>query len=393
MSRLRLSPWRWAAGALAAIVALNLALALAVELIPEPGGPRSSSFATAPTGLAAYADLLAAQGRPVTRRREALEDPPLDPRATVVVLDPKSVRDVEARALQRFVARGGRLVIGGRGTDRALGTILDDPPARTARGVARPRVLAPVEGLAGGAPVRAAGAGGWSPAGEALPVLGDARAAVLALATRGRGRVLLLADPSPLQNRLLDRDGNAALGLVLAGPAGRRVVFAERAHGYEAASGLAALPTRWKVALGGARPRRAPLRRQSLATLRSGPPARPRLRTAAAPGLRGRSGRRPGSDPAAGGGRRARAGGGTPRARRPSPAVPGWRSRRDGRRRLAGGADGPGGGRGCGARPRRGGPPRGYGRACEAAAGARVRRPGAGTESLAAPGAEVIRAR
>lgn len=251
MSRLRLSPWRWAAGALAAIVALNLALALAVELIPEPGGPRSSSFATAPTGLAAYADLLAAQGRPVTRRREALEDPPLDPRATVVVLDPKSVRDVEARALQRFVARGGRLVIGGRGTDRALGTILDDPPARTARGVARPRVLAPVEGLAGGAPVRAAGAGGWSPAGEALPVLGDARAAVLALATRGRGRVLLLADPSPLQNRLLDRDGNAALGLVLAGPAGRRVVFAERAHGYEAASGLAALPTRWKVALGG----------------------------------------------------------------------------------------------------------------------------------------------
>jgi len=251
VSRLRRRPWRWAAGALGAVVALNLALALAVELIPEPGGPRSSSFATAPTGLAAFADLLAAQGRPVTRRREALDDPSLDPRSTVIVLDPTSLRDVEARALRRFVARGGRLVIGGRGTDRALGAILDDPPVRTARGVVRPRVLAPVEGLASGAPVRATGAGGWSPTGEALPALGDAGAAVLALAARGRGRVLLLADPSPLQNRLLDREGNAALGLALAGPAGRRVVFAERAHGYEAASGLAALPRHWKVALGG----------------------------------------------------------------------------------------------------------------------------------------------
>ena len=248
---MRPGPWRWAARALAAVVALNLALALAVELVPEPGGPRSSSFATAPDGLAAYADLLASQGRPVTRRREALDDPALDPGSTVVVLDPQRLRDLEARALERFVARGGRLVIGGRDAARPLASILDDPPVWIARGVARPRVLAPVEGLAGGAPVHTAAAGAWSPAGAALPALGDGRTAVVALAARGPGRVLLLADPSPLQNRLLGSEGNAALGLALAGPKGRRVVFAERAHGFEAATGLAALPARWKVTLAG----------------------------------------------------------------------------------------------------------------------------------------------
>jgi hypothetical protein len=63
--------------------------------------------------------------------------------------------------------------------------------------------------------------------------------------------VLLLARSSPLQNRLLGRADNAALGLALAGEAGRPVVFVETVHGYGLASGLAAIPDRWLWVLGG----------------------------------------------------------------------------------------------------------------------------------------------
>ena len=71
------------------------------------------------------------------------------------------------------------------------------------------------------------------------------------MATSGAGRALLLADTAPLQNRLLDRADNAALALALAGPADRRVIFAESVHGFGQATGLAALPSRWRLALAG----------------------------------------------------------------------------------------------------------------------------------------------
>jgi hypothetical protein len=67
----------------------------------------------------------------------------------------------------------------------------------------------------------------------------------------GSGRVTLLADSSPLQNRLLGQADNAALGLALAGPRGRPVAFLESYHGYGAGSGLSALPLAWKLLLGG----------------------------------------------------------------------------------------------------------------------------------------------
>jgi hypothetical protein len=59
---------------------------------------------------------------------------------------------------------------------------------------------------------------------------------------------VLLADASPLQNRLLDAADNAAFGLDVAG--GRPVVFLETVHGYGAAarvfSGLPA-EVRWAL--------------------------------------------------------------------------------------------------------------------------------------------------
>jgi hypothetical protein len=67
----------------------------------------------------------------------------------------------------------------------------------------------------------------------------------------GRGTIQLLADSSPLQNRLLGSADNAAFGLALAGPAARPVAFLESYHGYGTGSGLSALPLAWKLLLGG----------------------------------------------------------------------------------------------------------------------------------------------
>ena len=61
------------------------------------------------------------------------------------------------------------------------------------------------------------------------------------------GRIALVADPSPLQNRLLAEADNAALALALAGPG--PVTFVESVHGYGAETGLAALPDRFQWAL------------------------------------------------------------------------------------------------------------------------------------------------
>jgi hypothetical protein len=84
-----------------------------------------------------------------------------------------------------------------------------------------------------------------------LPVLAAGGRSVAAVDIVGSGRVVLIADPSILTNRYLAMSDNAAFGVEAAGSAGRRVQFAEAAHGYQAspASGLSAIPDRWQLAL------------------------------------------------------------------------------------------------------------------------------------------------
>lgn len=57
-----------------------------------------------------------------------------------------------------------------------------------------------------------------------------------------------LADASPVQNRLLAAADNAQLALNLVGERARPVVFVESVHGFGQSRGLAALPTRWRLA-------------------------------------------------------------------------------------------------------------------------------------------------
>jgi len=234
-------------GIVALFVVLNVVAFLVSTVRPEPSGVAGSAYATQPRGVAAYAELLRRSGRDVTFLREPLSAARLDPGVTLVVLDAPPLGARSRAALGRFVRDGGRLVAGG--FDAGAG-VVPGAPRWVARGPRTARPSAPVPETSAVRSVESSGAGGFDPAGAALPALGG-RPALLSVATSGAGRALLLADTAPLQNRLLGRADNAALALALAGPADRRVIFAESVHGFGQATGLAALPSRWRLALAG----------------------------------------------------------------------------------------------------------------------------------------------
>jgi hypothetical protein len=231
---------------LALLAALFVLAVLALEwLAPTPGGPPGSSYATAPAGAAAYAELLRRDGRAVTRVREPLA------RAgridTLVVLAPPHMAPEDAREIGRRVRAGMRLVAGG-GATGWLRDVVGEPPAKGAGapGYARAVGRAPeTEGLAS----VAFGAGGrWARLGQAEPLLATDAGPVAVAAQEGAGRVVLLADPTPLLNGALAEADDAAFALAAAGPAGRPVAFLETVHGYER-TGLGALPGRVRWAL------------------------------------------------------------------------------------------------------------------------------------------------
>jgi len=235
------------------VVALNAIAYGLSALDPQPTGPASSSYATQPRGVRAWAELLEDAGHPVRRLREAPADRAPDPSQTVVVLEPGRLSEQDTAALVRFVERGGRLVAGGEGVGRLAGALAGarraDGGEQRAPGPAG--VLAPVPEVAGVQRVAVDGRATWEDAGRAVPALGRGDGALLVVGARGAGRAALLADASPLHNRLLARGDNAALALALAGEPGRPVAFVESVHGFGAAGGLAALPVRWQAALVG----------------------------------------------------------------------------------------------------------------------------------------------
>jgi hypothetical protein len=233
-------------GIVGVLVALNL-IAVGVDaLVPSPEGPRSSSFATSPEGLAAWAELARRSGREVRMSRERPTDDSLPEKGTVVVLDPEDFTRGQARALQRFAERGGHVVAGGLSPGIWL-TGFGPPPAWERGGDDDARVLVPAPETGAAARVRTAGEGHWSAARGALPLVGGTDGALVLLRRAGRGRIALVADPSPLQNRLLDEADNATLALALTGDG--PLVFLESPHGYGTATGLAALPARFRWGL------------------------------------------------------------------------------------------------------------------------------------------------
>ena len=243
-----------------AVVAGGALLGMAVlsSFLPggggQGGGSPSSSFSHRPDGASAWAELLSRFGRDVDRLRGDLDASPLDPGVTLVVLDAPNLGEGEAEALGDFVRGGGHLVAGGVGVDEWLAAVVDEPPLLGDDGV---RIALPVGDppaeVDGVRTVRAGRSGSWEVPGQLRPILAGADGGpVIALAgSSGSGRVVALADPSPVQNGFLAAEDNAALALGLVGPPDHAVLFAEGAHGYGDSEGLAALPRRWRLTLAG----------------------------------------------------------------------------------------------------------------------------------------------
>jgi hypothetical protein len=232
----------------AVVVAFNVVVFGLDRLAGGPEGPRSSSFATAPDGVAAYAELLGRAGHRVERRRAAPADAPLDPRATAILLDAGPLSGADAGALRGFVAAGGRLVAGGRIDGRWLHQVLDGAPSWAGGGVNEAHLLVPTVDVGAAEVLRAGGEGYWAEPNASLPVMGRGFKTVVSVLQSREGSAVLLADAAVLHNRHLALADNATFGLAAAGPRARPVVFLESVHGFER-SGLAALPTNWKAAL------------------------------------------------------------------------------------------------------------------------------------------------
>lgn len=237
---------------LAGLVALN-ALGWALDRAAGgegPGGGSSSSYATAPEGLAAYASLLERFGVDVERQRGALTETSLDPSATLVVLDPTDLSRDDRDAIGAFVDAGGDLLTDGTFSHGLLDTVLADPPTWDDRGAEDWSGVPGAGAFAGLDEVRSSGDGSFRSPGSGSPVVDAASESLVVVHAADGGTVTALADASPLQNRLLAEADNAALGLALVGDAAT-VVFAEGVHGFGETTGVAAIPTDWKVALGG----------------------------------------------------------------------------------------------------------------------------------------------
>jgi Domain of unknown function (DUF4350) len=238
---------RFGLGVVAALVAFGIVLAVVDRLAPQPKGPKSSSYATAPAGLAAYAAVLERNGHAVRRLRQAIADKPPRAGETLIVLDPQALEPKETRAIGRWVKSGGRLVAGGAGDASWLEAVLDAPPEFATSNALDRETLVPVRETVGVSKVRTSG-GAWDKVGRALPVIGPPNAPLVVTATTGKGSVALIADASPLSNAGLDRADNAALGLALVGP-GKPVAFLETVHGYGVSRGFGGLPGNVKWAL------------------------------------------------------------------------------------------------------------------------------------------------
>ena len=253
MSARALPRSRWgriSLGVAGGLLLANLVLATIERAAGAPSGPPSSSYATAPEGLAAWAGLLEQHGHAVDQVREPIVETALDPSTTVVVLDAAEITPEDAEELTAFVTSGGRLIAGGRDPSW-LSMIMADGPVWSPEAIREPAVVAPAPEAAGVRSVVMQDLSAWATTGAALPVIAGRSATLLAVHSMGAGRIVLLSSASPLSNALIARGDNAALGLAIVGQRGRRVVFEEYGHGYSQGTGFGAVPSRVRWALAG----------------------------------------------------------------------------------------------------------------------------------------------
>jgi hypothetical protein len=188
MSALRANPAvGWLAGAASVVVAFLVIGIVAHVVSPTPSGPGLSSYATTPSGVAAWAELLSRDGHSVRQLRKPVAATKLPANATLVILsNGTELASSDAVPLQHFLNRGGRVILGGQ---------------------------------------------------------------AVAIAPMLRGDLIVVTSPGFLENAALASADNAARSLAIAGATARPVYFDETVHGYGPATGLAAFPRRWWFAI------------------------------------------------------------------------------------------------------------------------------------------------
>ncbi len=165
MSRIPLpksAPARAGLAVLAILLGINVIGALIDAVAPSPSGPASSSFATKPQGLAAWAELAKRNGIRVRALRDSPADATLGGEGTIAVMDAAALSRDEARALRTFAEGGGRVIAGGEphGWTRTLLDAERHPSGTTT--ARRPRRLPATEPeTAGVARVKTSGDGRW----------------------------------------------------------------------------------------------------------------------------------------------------------------------------------------------------------------------------------------
>ena len=251
----RQPPWRQLLISVAALVAV---VALSTQVVQttigggSPSGPSSSSFATTPGGVAAYASLIRDAGGTVTQRRVGFsEGTPVSPGATLLLHDVDVLDDSEEFAVRRFLDDGGRVVAGGITSTSWINRVAnislesDSTDALVA-------VVAAGEGGGARSIVHAGGVGldTKTVPDEAVVVArtGNVPVAVRLRVGDAGGTMVVLANTTVLQNRSLGERDDAAFALSLI--ANRPAIFAEQPHGYGQRGGVSGLPARWRWCLG-----------------------------------------------------------------------------------------------------------------------------------------------
>jgi len=210
------------------------------------GRASASTLSRAPGGASAYRELLGRFGFGVRVQRGDLTGAELDPVSdTLVVLDAGGASDGDAAALTRFVWAGGDVVVAGYD-----GGLLDGITGGTAGGTpaGRPERI----GAPGGRAVAEVGDQRFRVAAPGLAIWADEDRRGVAIENQaGPGTVRWAADVAPFLNRNLSRADNAgfAVAITTAAAGSRRVVIAEGVHGHGRATGLGAVPSRWRYAL------------------------------------------------------------------------------------------------------------------------------------------------
>jgi hypothetical protein len=240
----------------AAAVLADFASGLVSGLYNPPSstviGP-SSSTDISPSGTAAMAQLLSDRDHAVQELTVPLSTASLPTNGTLFVLDPAGSIARDATALHRYLDDGGRLVLGGPSEPGLLRAILGSGPVPVWQ--SRPSGNAsPVEhtgDTAGVGTVLGGASGSWQIDQSRFSVLLRGPGGALALETPvGRGSLVLLASTAALHNADLAYADDAAFALDLAGSDRAPVTFDEYDHGLgRAGTGLAGLPSHWKVAL------------------------------------------------------------------------------------------------------------------------------------------------